>query len=257
MMAKIDNIGPFQFFFTLSCADKLWSENVTAILQERHIKVYYGFDASGEEETLVGVKSDDEYKWIPLEDYVENYMDDTVHETLRRNVVTATRNYNHRVKSFIKEIMTDKSNPMLVEYYSAKVEFQGRGAAHTHGTIWVNMDDMEFMFETDRNAETSQLVYYDLEKIDTLFKGFNLASKQSLKDAILICKDDVGPKTLQKTTEREKAIEMVMNFGHKAMFLDRDEYSEIIDRFPFVGLKTAFKKFQTNEDLTEMGKKQC
>ena len=27
MMAKLDNLGPFQFFFTLSCADKLWEEN--------------------------------------------------------------------------------------------------------------------------------------------------------------------------------------------------------------------------------------
>ena len=27
MMAKLDNHGPFQFFFTLSCADMLWHDN--------------------------------------------------------------------------------------------------------------------------------------------------------------------------------------------------------------------------------------
>ena len=34
MMAKLDNHGPFHFFFTLSCADKLWEENITAVLEE-------------------------------------------------------------------------------------------------------------------------------------------------------------------------------------------------------------------------------
>ena len=42
MLAKLDNFGPFQFFFTLSCADLRWNENFGAILREngwtiRHI----------------------------------------------------------------------------------------------------------------------------------------------------------------------------------------------------------------------------
>jgi len=56
MMAKLDNLGPFQFFFTLSCADKLWNENVTTILEEKGIKVHYGYDEFGKEETLVQVE---------------------------------------------------------------------------------------------------------------------------------------------------------------------------------------------------------
>ena len=32
MLAKLDNLGPFQFFFTLSCADKRWDENLSSIL---------------------------------------------------------------------------------------------------------------------------------------------------------------------------------------------------------------------------------
>ena len=34
MIARLDNLGPFQLFFTLSCADMRWSENFAAILNE-------------------------------------------------------------------------------------------------------------------------------------------------------------------------------------------------------------------------------
>ena len=31
MIARLDNLGPFQLFFTLSCADMRWTENFAAI----------------------------------------------------------------------------------------------------------------------------------------------------------------------------------------------------------------------------------
>ena len=39
MLAKLDNFGPFQFFFTLSCADLRWNENFAAILRNKEILV--------------------------------------------------------------------------------------------------------------------------------------------------------------------------------------------------------------------------
>ena len=39
MLAKLDNFGPFQFFFTLSCADLRWNENFAAILRKKEITV--------------------------------------------------------------------------------------------------------------------------------------------------------------------------------------------------------------------------
>ena len=38
MIAKLDNLGAFHMFFTLSCADMRWDENFASILQEK------GFD---------------------------------------------------------------------------------------------------------------------------------------------------------------------------------------------------------------------
>ena len=37
MMARLDNFGPFHVFFTLSCADYRWEENLMSILCERGI----------------------------------------------------------------------------------------------------------------------------------------------------------------------------------------------------------------------------
>ena len=41
MLARLDNLGPFQLFFTLSCADMRWDENFAAILLERGLAVSY------------------------------------------------------------------------------------------------------------------------------------------------------------------------------------------------------------------------
>ena len=41
MIARLDNLGPFQLFFTLSCADMRWSENFAAILKDRGYEINY------------------------------------------------------------------------------------------------------------------------------------------------------------------------------------------------------------------------
>ena len=71
MMAKLDNFGPFQFFFTLSCADKLWIENITSVLEERNIKVSYDMDEMSLEKTLVCIEKGNKLEWVSLEHYLE------------------------------------------------------------------------------------------------------------------------------------------------------------------------------------------
>ena len=36
-----------------------------------------------------------------------------------------------------------KNNPMHVKHISYRVEFQGRGAAHIHGTLWLDIKEIE------------------------------------------------------------------------------------------------------------------
>ena len=43
----------------------------------------------------------------------------------------------------MKEIVLAKDSPMPVYRYSYKTEFQGRGAPHVHGVLWLNMGKLE------------------------------------------------------------------------------------------------------------------
>ena len=60
MFAKLDNFGPFNFFFTLSCADLRWDENFTAILREKVASVSYNIeeDQDGFPKTTVKIAID-------------------------------------------------------------------------------------------------------------------------------------------------------------------------------------------------------
>ena len=71
----------------------------------------------------------------PIRKYIEEHLDDTLHECIRGNVLMATRYFNHRVKSFIKNIVMGGGNPMMVDKFAYKTEFQDRGAAHVHGVL--------------------------------------------------------------------------------------------------------------------------
>ena len=51
----------------------------------------------------------------------------TAHEFIRKHTHTATRNFDQRVKSFIKTIVMSSFSPLNVRYYSYRVEFQMRG----------------------------------------------------------------------------------------------------------------------------------
>jgi hypothetical protein len=49
-----------------------------------------------------------------------------------------------------KVIMGD-NNPMMVEYFTYKVEFQDRGAGHIHGILWLKLERMERLIRTDND----------------------------------------------------------------------------------------------------------
>ena len=139
MMARLDNFGPFHIFFTLSCADYRWPENVLSVLRERDI---------GLRCTVNGVQPDSfevfaNGQWITLENYLKNEIDETLHEIIRKNIVSATRNYRHRVQTLMTTIIQNSNNPLSVKHFSSKLEFAGRGAGHNHGVLWLDMNQLE------------------------------------------------------------------------------------------------------------------
>ena len=97
MIAKLENLGPFQWFFTLSCADKKWDENFSSLLAETDVTLEYEVLPDGSSLTIVKFNEDGHERTLELHEYIANKVDESLHEILRTNVLNATRNFNHRV----------------------------------------------------------------------------------------------------------------------------------------------------------------
>ena len=96
-------------------------------------------------------------------------MNTSHHELIRGNVLLATRYFNQRVKKFFSKIVMGKNNPMIVEYYTYKVEFQERGAGHIHGTLWLDLSAIENLVL----SEEGKLEIPNCEKNGNIKKAYN------------------------------------------------------------------------------------
>ena len=65
------------------------------------------------------------------------------HEFIKQNLLNATLTFHQRVKMFVKNIIMNPGNPMKTKYYSYKVEFAMRGAAHVHGVLWLDLSKFD------------------------------------------------------------------------------------------------------------------
>ena len=167
MLAKIDNFGPFHWFYTLSCADMRWDVNFSTILIEKGYKIIW-LSKEKEEDDLRVIEKDEvgledvkvkvEFKFEgdtvteDLDIFLEKYCDLSLHESIRTNVLIATRNFVHRVQAFRTEIMMGKGSPLRIKYWSDKMEFQGRGAGHIHGVAWSDLKEIAELMKEEKNA---------------------------------------------------------------------------------------------------------
>ena len=144
MYAKLDNHGPFHLFFTLSCGDTRWMENLATILvKAKGFKVHYNVSENAMWSVEVEVDRGNEvYEWIKLEEYLEE-IPENLNTHIRDNILTMARYFNQRVKAFVTEVVMGKNNPMATLHWTYKTEFQGRGAAHVHGVLWLNLSLIE------------------------------------------------------------------------------------------------------------------
>ena len=114
-IAKIVNLGEFNWFFTLSFADYRYPENFTSLLQDHTITYYLDTD-SYEEKCLID--------GLSIEEFLQQH--ESKHEFIRRNILTATRHWQHRLKQFIEIVIKNALGPMCVKYYQTRIEFQLR-----------------------------------------------------------------------------------------------------------------------------------
>ena len=76
-------------------------------------------------EVKVEYGSGEEKQQRVLRQFLEENVDESLHEYIRTNVFIATRTFVQRLKAFRKEIMLGHNSPMAIENWSDKMEFQG------------------------------------------------------------------------------------------------------------------------------------
>ena len=119
LQAMVENVGGFHLFFTLSAADARYPENFTSLLQDHNIAYNY---REGREECLID--------GLTIDEFIQQ--NGTKFEFIRDHILTATRNFNFRVKSFIKIVVMNIYSKLRCKYYSYRVEFQLRGKCCYH-----------------------------------------------------------------------------------------------------------------------------
>jgi hypothetical protein len=77
MIAKLENLGPFHFFFTLSCMDTRYDENFTSFLVENVYKIQYFTNEDGTTTTKVKGKDGRD-----LDKTLEQFLSEEVNESL-------------------------------------------------------------------------------------------------------------------------------------------------------------------------------
>ena len=91
------------------------------------------------------------------------------------------------MKAFIRDIVTDKRNPMHVAHWSTKVEFKGRGNGHNHGPIWVDMSKMEFIVLNDKGSwsDLDSLLNLSIEISDINTKLKSILNSYFVDDSVI------------------------------------------------------------------------
>ena len=122
-----------------------------------------------------------------LETFLKDTVDQSLHETIRQNVLTATRNFNHRIKMFFKHIVKGKDNPMSVRFFNYRIEFQGRGAGHLHGVFWIDWD--EFFSKNKLNVRNQDLLISAFKKLknDQVLEEDELLEVADFADKFVCC----------------------------------------------------------------------
>ena len=194
LIARLENLGPFTFFFTLSCADKRWNENFTTFLQSHTLEYVI---KNGREKCFVDT--------IPLDEFLEK--NESKHEFIRKNILTATLNFNNRVQEFIKNIIMNPHGEMCVEYYNYRVEFQMRGAGHIHGTLWLDWQKLKENMEKNKKSGAENI--FDVSLVEEAFKNIKdetFGSEKHKKELQPECSNNEGGKTFNKFDREHEAL---------------------------------------------------
>jgi hypothetical protein len=109
LLAMIKQLGKFTWFLTLSAADLRWPETMRVIAAQHNVSLT--------DEEIKNMTWEERCSWI------------------RKNPVTAARQFEYRVQQFIKHIILNGVLGNISDYFY-RVEFQQRGSPHVHMVLW-------------------------------------------------------------------------------------------------------------------------
>ena len=131
IFARMEQLGNFHFFFTLSSAEMKWPEVATSILHAIGRKITYTAGWENDENKI-------EIDGVPLPKYKEdNWRNKS--QDYKNNFLLITRIFDNKVKAFVK-LLTGSGE---VEHFAYRIEFQIRGMPHVHGVFWLRKDIIE------------------------------------------------------------------------------------------------------------------
>lgn len=170
--ARMEQLGPFHIFFTLSCAEMRWPSviaEVFRLVKNGKLIVTYELDETGEWDGRWdsisiddrNVEDDGNGKIWKLTEYMDHYFKMEkigMTDFLRNHFILITRIFDKRGKDFLKLVMKAKG----IENYCFRVEFQMRGLPHIHGVGWLKQDTIQNCLDENglfrEDAEGEKLV---------------------------------------------------------------------------------------------------
>ena len=128
-----------------------WSSNFTPEFEKMDATVIYEVTDEGKENVRVKVEIEGKSLEMPWQEFLKNHVEEARHSIMRRNVLLATRNFNHRVECFRQEVIFGRNNPMSVRHISYRVEFQGISLKKKPNTLFAfppELSQMKLFFRT-------------------------------------------------------------------------------------------------------------
>ena len=186
--ARMEQLGPFHLFYTLSCAEMRWPTVLAEVLRiiEKGIDIHYPDNWDGRAETIIVKTSEDieaaiKLFWnkhgeeLKLPEVTEQvnlavyklwYLRQkkmSMTDLVKDHFILITRIFNKKVKDFHTEVMKKKG----IVNFCYRVEFQMRGLPHIHGVAWLDKEttkdclNEEGLFREDKNGEESIIKLID------------------------------------------------------------------------------------------------
>ena len=129
LIAKVEQLGPFHLFWTLSCGEMRWPEIFTSILQDMEISGKIdgplNIDFGTDEDLYEKEDNNITVNGIPLWEFIDK-LNLNKPQMLKDEWVLMVRTFDARVKSFIKNVLMAQSD-VPIHHYTFRVEMQQRG----------------------------------------------------------------------------------------------------------------------------------